>query len=198
MSKTDPNVLAASRNGVESQLANEHDPALPLLNDWQIARYVSLLLCRVQQRLESRMLVNTGNWGLTADLRNPAGSQAGHTVGYSGAYAVAREAEAFAMTEALKLQDSIPEVAATSLVGVIAKLEMIVGADRDIGDPTDFPWPHLTSVLRDLKAIAGDLPGDRRNRARTRSDVAKHWVSATKLVVALEEESEHCGPPGGH
>lgn len=43
------------------------------------------------------------------------------------------------MTEALKIQDSIPEVAATSLIGVISKLEMIVGADRDIGDPTDFP-----------------------------------------------------------
>lgn len=92
------------------------------------------------------------------------------------------------MTEALKLQDSIPEVAAMSLAGVIAKLEMIVGADRDIGDPTDFPWPHIASVLRDLKAIAGDLPAGNRSRARTRNDVAKHWESAVKLITAMEEE----------
>ncbi len=99
------------------------------------------------------------------------------------------------MTEALKLQDAIPEVAATSLVGVIAKLEMIVGADRDIGDPTDFPWPHIGSVLRDLKEIAGGLPVGRRSRERTRSDVAKHWESAVKLVAALEGEgaAEHRG-----
>jgi hypothetical protein len=38
---------------------------------------------------------------------------------------IAGEAEVFAMTEALKLQDAIPDVAATSLVGVIAKLEMM-------------------------------------------------------------------------
>jgi len=101
-------------------------------------------------------------------------------------YAVVREAEVFAMTEALRFQDAIPNVAAQSLVGIVAKLEMIVGADRDIGDPTDFPWPHIASVLRDLKAIAGDLPAYRLNRAATRADVARHRKEATKLVAALE------------
>lgn len=103
-------------------------------------------------------------------------------------YATAREAEVFAMTEALKLQDAIPEIAATSLAGVVAKLEMIVGADRDIGDPTDFPWPHIASVLRDLKALAGDLPAYRPDRAATRADVSRHWQAAAKLVAALNEE----------
>ncbi|TPK24701.1 hypothetical protein FJ872_01640 [Mesorhizobium sp. B2-5-9] len=101
-------------------------------------------------------------------------------------YAVVREAEVFAMTEALRFQDAIPNVAAQSLVGIVAKLEMIVGADRDIGDPTDFPWPHIASVLRDLKAISGDLPVYRLNRAATRADVARHRKEATKLVAALE------------
>lgn len=188
MSTTNPNVFAASRNEVEPQLAGVHDPALQLVNDWQMARYVSLLLCRVQQRLESRMMVNTGNWGLTADLRNQAESQAGHTGRDSGAYAVAREAEVLAMTKTLKLQDIIPEVAASSLTGVIAKLEMIVGADRDIGDPTDFPWPHIASVLRDLKAVAGELPPYRPDRASTRADAARYWQDACKLVRALAEE----------
>jgi hypothetical protein len=30
-----------------------------------------------------------------------------------------------------------------------------MGADREIGDPTDFPWPHIDSILRDLKKIVG-------------------------------------------
>jgi hypothetical protein len=65
---------------------------------------------------------------------------------------------------------------------------MIVGADREIGDPTDFPWPHIASVLRDLKALAGDLPPYRSARANTRADVALHWGEAAKLVAALELE----------
>ncbi|TIN90706.1 MAG: hypothetical protein E5Y06_31415 [Mesorhizobium sp.] len=133
------------------------------------------------------MIANTGIQVLTAGEPMPWQLSVS-TTGLDSEHPIACEAEVFAMTEALKLQDSIPEVAATSLAGVIAKLEMIVGADRDIGDPTDFPWPHIVSVLRDLKAIAGDLPAGRRSRARTRRDVAKHWESAVKLVAALEEE----------
>ncbi|TIP04616.1 MAG: hypothetical protein E5X72_10800 [Mesorhizobium sp.] len=134
------------------------------------------------------MLVNPGIQVLAADSSKRVQEQTALISSNPRDYAVAREAEVFAMTEALKLQDSIPEVAATSLIGVIAKLEMIVGADRDIGDPTDFPWPHIASTLRDLKAIAGGLPANRRSRGRTRSDVARHWQSAVKLVEALREE----------
>ncbi|RWL74522.1 MAG: hypothetical protein EOR67_31410 [Mesorhizobium sp.] len=134
------------------------------------------------------MLVNPGIQVLAADSSKRVQEQTALISSNPRDYAVAREAEVFAMTEALKLQDSIPEVAATSLIGVIAKLEMIVGADRDIGDPTDFPWPHIASVLRDLRAIAGGLPISRRSRERTRSDVARHWESAVKLVAALKEE----------
>lgn len=140
------------------------------------------------------MIANTGIQVLTAGEPMPWQLSVSAT-GLDSEHLIACEAEVFAMTEALKLQDSIPEVAATSLIGVIAKLEMIVGADRDIGDPTDFPWPHIASVLRDLKAIAGGLPVGRRSRERTRSDVAKHWESALKLVAALQNEgaAEHCG-----
>ncbi|TPK84463.1 hypothetical protein FJ936_17190 [Mesorhizobium sp. B2-4-13] len=108
-------------------------------------------------------------------------------------YAVALEAEVLAVTEALKLQDALPEVAALSLAGILAKLEVIVGADRDIDDPTDFPWPHLASVLRDLKAIAGDLPPYEPDRTTTRADVARHLKQATELVEAVETEeaAEH-------
>ncbi|MBZ9862315.1 hypothetical protein [Mesorhizobium sp. CA12] len=195
MAAKKPTLLATSRNGTELQSAAIGDPALLLMSDWQMARYISLLLCRVQQRLESQMMVNPGIQGLTADSPTRVQDRRSRTLGGPWAYAVAREAEVFAMTEALKLQDSLPEVAATSLVGVIAKLEMIVGADRDIGDPTDFPWPHIASVLSDLRAIAGTLPVGRPSRERTRSDVAKHWESAVKLIAALEAEgaAEYCG-----
>ncbi|UCI14743.1 MULTISPECIES: hypothetical protein [unclassified Mesorhizobium] len=185
-----PSVLATSLNEPKLKPGALRDPALLLVSDWRMARHVSTLLCRVQQRLESQIMVNPGIQGLTADSPARAENQAARSHGDPREYAVAREAEVFAMTEALKLQDSIPEVAATSLAGIVAKLEMIVGADRDIGDPTDFPWPHMASVLRDLKAIAGDLPAGRRSRGRTRSDVARHWESAVKLVAALKEENE--------
>ncbi|TPI55798.1 hypothetical protein FJ420_28895 [Mesorhizobium sp. B3-1-3] len=115
--------------------------------------------------------------------------------GGSAEYAVAREAEVFAMTEALKFQDAIPGVAALSLAGIIAKLEMIVGADRDIGDPTDFPWPHIASVLRDLTALAGDLPAYRPDRTITRADVTRHWNEAIKLVTALSDEDSQRNAP---
>ncbi|TPJ22683.1 hypothetical protein FJ425_23825 [Mesorhizobium sp. B2-7-2] len=103
-------------------------------------------------------------------------------------FAVAREAEVLAMTQMLKLQDMLPEVEALSLAGIVAKLDMIVGADRDIGDPTDFPWPHIASALRDLKAIAGDMPAYRPRRSTTRVDVAVHWEGAARLIACLEAD----------
>jgi hypothetical protein len=182
-----PFVIGRQRDELERPAPETTDFALRLWSEWQGARYASLLLCRVQQRLETRMIANTGIQVLTAGEPMPRQLSVS-TVALDSGHLIACEAEVFAMTEALKLQDSIPEVAATSLIGVIAKLEMIVGADRDIGDPTDFPWPHIASVLRDLKAIAGGLPAVSRSRERTRSDVAKHWESAVKLVAALKEE----------
>lgn len=183
-----PFVIGRPRDAPDSPASQATDSALSLWSEWHGARYASLLLCRVQQRLENQIMVNPGIQGLTAVLLMRVQGQKARPLGGPRDHAVAREAEVFAMTEALKLQDSIPQVVATSLVGVIAKLEMIVGADRDIGDPTDFPWPHIGSVLRDLRAIAGDLPVGTRSRERTRSDVAKHWESAVKLVAALKEE----------
>ncbi|WP_246678969.1 MULTISPECIES: hypothetical protein [unclassified Mesorhizobium] len=184
-----PFVIGRQRDELERPEPQGTDSALRLWSEWQRARYASLLLCRIQQRVEARMIANTGIQVLTAGEPMPRQLSVS-TTGLDSEHLIACEAEVFAMTEALKFQDSVPDVAATSLIGVIAKLEMIIGADRDIGDPTDFPWPHITSVLRDLKAIAGGWPAGRRSRARTRSDVAKHWESAVKLVAALKAEGE--------
>ncbi|WP_246684901.1 hypothetical protein [Mesorhizobium sp. B2-7-1] len=123
MLTTKPNVLVATCPDKNMQHAALRDAALLLMNGWQMTRYVSLLLCRVQRRLESRMMVNPGIRGLTGDSLKRTEGQAEHIRGDRGAYAVAREAEVLAMTETLKLQDIIPEVAVTSLAGVIAKLD---------------------------------------------------------------------------
>jgi len=61
----------------------------------------------------------------------------------------------------LRFQHDSPEkvasgqIRARSLLGIVAKLEIIAGADRDIDDPTDFPWRHIVSVLADLKESPG-------------------------------------------
>lgn len=94
-------------------------------------------------------------------------------------YSLAREAEAVAATAVLKLQDAMPNTVALSLQGIVAKLEMIVGADREIDDPADFPWPQITSVLRDLKEIAGQGPDQRAERASIRAEAERCLLLAT-------------------
>lgn len=133
------------------------------------------------------MMVDTGIQVLTAGAsarrrRSAATSDA------ASRYAIACEAEVLAMTGALKLQDEMPSLWSSSLLGIVAKLEMIAGADRDIGDPTDFPWPHIASVLKDLKAITGDLHRSQPDRTIIRADVARYWNEATKFVMALSGE----------
>jgi hypothetical protein len=103
-------------------------------------------------------------------------------------YSIAYHAEIEAATAALALQDRLLDTPARSLPGIVAKLEMIVGADREIDDLTDFPWPHIASVVRDLKAIVGSVPIDRPAKAVVRADISSHWRGATKLVSALERD----------
>ncbi|MER9938701.1 hypothetical protein [Mesorhizobium sp. M0088] len=162
------------------------DLVLALWAAWKQARYVSLMLCRVQQRLEARMMVDTGIQVLTAGASAPHRRSAA-TSDAASRYAIACEAEVLAMTDALKLQDEMPDLRSSSLLGIVAKLEMIAGADRDIDDPTDFPWPHIASVLKDLKAITGDLHRSRPDRTITRAEVARYWKEATKFVTALSD-----------
>lgn len=170
----------------------KRDPALVLWAAWHRAQHTSLVLCRVQQRLETRIIRNTGIQALTTGKIT---QQPTPVIAPDGVrqYALAQQAEVLAVTDTLKLQDALPGVAALSLAGILAKLEVIVGADREIGDPTDFPWPHIASVLRDLKAIAGDLPPCESNRSATRADVAAHLKQAARLVdyVEAEETAEH-------
>jgi hypothetical protein len=103
-------------------------------------------------------------------------------------YSIACQAEVEATTAALKLQDKIPHLRARSLLGVVAKLEIIAGADRDIDDPTDFPWPHIASVLEDLREIAGSLPLERPGRSVVQADCRQYQAIAANLI-GLENQA---------
>jgi hypothetical protein len=145
---------------------DEADPALALLQGWLRAQHVSHVLCRLQQRLERHVL----------------GAEAPDAMDKKVGYSIACQAEVEATTAALKLQDKIPHVEARSLLGIVAKLEIIVGADRDIDDPTDFPWPHIASVLNDLKKIAGSLPLGWPERSIVQADCRRYQAMAADLV----------------
>ncbi|WP_258051817.1 hypothetical protein [Mesorhizobium sp. INR15] len=94
------------------------------------------------------------------------------------------------MTAVLKLQDKLPQTPALSLLGIVAKLEMIAGADREIDDPTDFPWPHIASVLDDLKEIAGSLPSERPDRSAVHADCRRYQAMAADLVSLDSRERQ--------
>lgn len=151
---------------------SDADPAIVLLQGWLRAQHVSHVLCRLQQRLERRVL--------DAGAQDAMDEKAG--------YSIACQAEVEAATAALKLQDKIAYVQARSLLGVVAKLEIIAGADRDIDDPTDFPWPHIASVLADLKEIAGSLPLERPERTVVQADCRRYQAMAADLI-GLEKQA---------
>jgi hypothetical protein len=157
-----------------SRSFDDADPAILLLEGWLRAQHVSRVLCRLQQRLERRVLDAAAQDAMDEKV----------------SYPIACQAEVEATTAALKIQDKVPHIQAQSLLGVVAKLEIIAGADRDIDDPTDFPWPHIASVLDDLKKIAGSLPLERPERFVVHADCRRYQAMAADLV-GLEEQASN-------
>ncbi|TIN90669.1 MAG: hypothetical protein E5Y06_31595 [Mesorhizobium sp.] len=165
-------------NGTTANALNrlpDADPAILLLRDWSRAHYVSQVLCRFQQRLERRLLNAQGSVSMDRQVD----------------YSIACQAEVEATTAALKLQDSLPHIRARSLLGIVAKLEIIAGADRDIDDPTDFPWPHIASVLDDLKRMTGNLPSKRLERSVVHADSRRYNAVAAELVGLERQAVDH-------
>lgn len=116
--------LVTNGGSTASHRLSDADPPILLLRDWLRAQHVSQILCRFQQRLERRYLHVRGSEAMDKRF----------------AYSIACQAEVESSTVALKLQDELPQIRARSLLGIIAKLETIAGSDRDIDEPTNFPW----------------------------------------------------------
>ncbi|RWB38271.1 MULTISPECIES: hypothetical protein [unclassified Mesorhizobium] len=67
-------------------------------------------------------------------------------IGYSRTDELIRQSE----TAESALLDDLPETAATSIEGILAKLKVILRDGEHWEHPDDFPWPHIRSVLGDL------------------------------------------------
>lgn len=113
------------------------DPAVALLHQWQEAHHVAHVLCRLQQRRETRLL---------NAVASPTQDRTSHSM--------ARALEIDAMDAEQRLLDAVATTSAHSLAGVMAKLEMITGCSEADEDPSVFPWPQLRSVLADLREAA--------------------------------------------
>jgi len=113
------------------------DPAVALLHEWQEAHHVAHVLCRLQQRRETRLLNAAAK---------PPEDRSGHSM--------ARALEIDAMDAEQRLLAAVATTSAHSLIGLMAKLEMIAGGGENSDDPNTFPWPQLRSVLADLRAVA--------------------------------------------
>ncbi|TPI23853.1 hypothetical protein FJW08_30440 [Mesorhizobium sp. B3-2-1] len=67
-------------------------------------------------------------------------------IGYSRTDELIRQSE----TAESALLDDLPQTAATSIEGILAKLTVILRDGEHWEHPDDFPWPHIRSVLDDL------------------------------------------------
>ncbi|MDH4985048.1 hypothetical protein QEZ47_05745 [Aminobacter anthyllidis] len=155
------------------------DPCVVLLQEWEQAHHMAVVLCRLQQRLEIRirkaLVFSDPNGELDQGQRSaPEASvltdrqkrwnELDQEVGYSRA----RAAEAQAVEAEEEILDAVATTPAQSLAGVIAKLKIIAGGAENMGNTSAFPWPQIQSVLANLQALvdrgAETLPADSRHQ----------------------------------
>ena len=140
------------------------DPCVVLLQDWEHAHHMAVVLCRLQQRLEIRIRNALGasepDGGPENDEQNTphasvlAARQARwDELDKKFGYTRARAAEAQAVEAEEEIFDAVAATPAQSLAGIAAKLSIIVGSGESMGDTSAFPWPQIQSVLADLKAL---------------------------------------------
>ena len=116
------------------------DPAAKLARDWLKAHIKTQALCVKQQELECVLS------GGSADCRRD--------------YTATLRAENRAARAEQALLDRLPGTSARTIDGIIGKLTMILGECEDNTDASDFPGPHIRSVLDDLSRLAGQGPAD--------------------------------------
>ena len=121
------------------------EPAAELALKWMKAHAETQALCIRQQELDKLLSEQCDKLRDNDDLRRN--------------HAAALRAENLAAISEQEFLDSLPEIPAQTMGGVIGKLTMILGELEDNTDATDFPGPHISSVLDDLKRIAGQAVG---------------------------------------
>jgi len=146
---------------IAARLLAPIDPCVVLLQEWEQAHHMAVVLCRLQQRLEIRirnaLRASEPSGGAENDGHSapqPADQQTrwdelDREVGYSRA----RAAEAQAVEAEEEILDAVAGTPSQSLAGVIAKLKIIVGGGENMDDTSAFPWPQFQSVLADLQAL---------------------------------------------
>ncbi|GAA4133852.1 hypothetical protein ACFFTN_06725 [Aminobacter aganoensis] len=137
------------------------DPALVQAQAWSLARKRTLALCRRQQKLEGKLARIAGFPAATFpplcdDQTSDAVRQQTRwqikdaQLGYSRA----KEAEQRAADTQQQILEQLTATPVATLEGVIAKLEVVLLEGKDCeGDP-QFPWPHIRSIIDDLKNFA--------------------------------------------
>ncbi|MBB6468592.1 hypothetical protein HNQ96_004476 [Aminobacter lissarensis] len=153
-------------DGLKKRLFAPIDPCVVLLQDWEHAHHMAVVLCRLQQRLEIRIRnalavaspdgeADGPSSTTTGDAATPADQQArwdalDQKVGYSRA----RAAETQAVEAEEEILKAVSATPAQSIAGVIAKLTIIAGGGESMGDSSAFPWPQIQSALADVKGLS--------------------------------------------
>lgn len=117
------------------------DPVVAIWHKWQAAHQETQRLCRKQEQLERKLIEMAANIRLQAyrDFTD-------HEFDYSAARHAEREM-GHQEEHLLKLLSSTP---ATSIAGVIAKLDAILIEGQPSKNDAEFPWPQIRSVLQDI------------------------------------------------
>ncbi|CAN7713681.1 hypothetical protein [Aminobacter sp. LjRoot7] len=173
------------------------DPCVVLLQDWEHAHHMAVVLCRLQQRLEIR--VRNALASSEPDRGPENNEQNTHALVLAArqaarcdeldkefGYTRARAAEAQAVEAEEEILDAVAVTAAQSLAGVIAKLKIIVGGGENLGDMSAFPWPQIQSVLTDIQAL-----GDRGAEAPPRPQHGRRHAGGNRC---LDGESDQPRP----
>jgi hypothetical protein len=141
-------IARASVDGTGLGMPLRIDPVPGLAESWRKAHAKALELCERHQVIETNLVAEFGFYSAPNDIsQSEHWASADRDLGYSAA----KDAERRAVQEADLILEQLMRTPAGSLEGVIAKLEVVL-RESEIGDgPADFPWPHIRSVVADLK-----------------------------------------------
>ncbi|GLS28310.1 hypothetical protein GCM10007937_00170 [Mesorhizobium albiziae] len=93
-------------------------------------------------------------------------------------YSAAKEAEQQAADKEQLLLDKLAITPARTIAGVIAKLAVVLREGEDNRDPSDFPLPHIRSVLEDLARVTGhSTPGESKPLSAARAPIGQQGAS---------------------